>query len=228
MTYLIVDDEPLAHDVILAYAKEFDFLKLAHQCYNAIDAMEWLEKNPVDLIFLDINMPKITGISMLRVLKEQREVIISSAFEEFAVEGFELDVADYLLKPYSMDRFCSAVQRVRKKQINREAKSKKTEAFFVKADKKQHRLRFDGIEYVEGYGQYCKIRYRGEVILTLERLSHIENELPLNDFLRVHKSYIVAVSGIISISGNMIELENAKIPIGQSYRKAVKEALKLK
>jgi len=228
MTYLIVDDEPLSHDVILNYAKEFDFLELAHQCYNAIDAIEWLERNNVDLIFLDINMPKITGISMLKLLKEKPEVIISSAYEEYAVESFDLDVADYLLKPYSMDRFYSAIQRVKKKRLPPEKEEEKTEAFFIKGDKKHHQLRFDGIDYVEGYGQYCKIHYQGEVILTLERLSNIEEALPLNDFLRVHKSYIAAIPKIQAISGNMIELANTKIPIGQSYRKSVKEVLRLK
>ena len=210
MTYLIVDDEPLAHNVILKYAKEFDFLELAHQCYNSIDAMEWLEKNTVDLVFLDINMPKISGMAMLKLLKEKPEVIISSAYEEYAVESFALDVADYLLKPYSMERFYSAIQRVKKKQLISKNVEDKAEAFFIKGDKKHHQLRFDGIDYVEGYGQYCKIHYQGKVILTLERLSNIEKLLPLNGFLRVHKSYIVALPKIQSVIGNMIELEDKK------------------
>ncbi|MGB6035086.1 MAG: LytTR family DNA-binding domain-containing protein [Cryomorphaceae bacterium] len=226
MNYLIVDDEPLAHDVILSYAKEIDFLELAHQFYNAIDAMEWLEKNKVDLIILDINMPKITGLSLLKLLKEKPDVIISSAYEEYALESFDLDVADYLLKPYTMDRFYSAIQRVKKRRLAATTNEKKAEAFFIKGDKKHHQLRFDGIDYIKGYGQYCKIHYRGEVILTLDRLSNIEEALPVNDFLRVHKSYIASIPKIQSISGNMIELENAKIPIGQSYRKSVKEVLK--
>lgn len=228
MNYLIVDDEPLAHDIILNYAAAFDSLKLAHQCYNAIDAINWLEKNTADLVFLDVNMPKISGISMLKLLREKPQVIITSAHEEYAVESFELDVADYLLKPFSMDRFYSALQRVKKKQRPIEKESEKLEAFFIKGDKKHHQLRFDGIDYVEGYGQYCKIHYRGEVILTLERLSRIEEALPLQDFLRVHKSYIAAIPKIKAISGNMIELANTKIPIGQSYRKSVKEVLRLK
>ncbi|HKK40159.1 MAG TPA: LytTR family DNA-binding domain-containing protein [Cryomorphaceae bacterium] len=228
MTYLIVDDEPLAHDVVLSYAKEIDFLELAHQSYNAIDAIEWLEKHTVDLIILDIQMPKITGLSMLKLLKEKPDVIISSAYEEYALESFDLDVADYLLKPYTMERFYSAIQRVKKRRSATENKEEPAAAFFVKGDKKHHQLRFDEIEYVEGYGQYCKIHYRGEVILTLERLSKLEEALPVNDFLRVHKSYIAAIPKIQSISGNMIELENAKIPIGQSYRKSVKEVLRLK
>jgi len=227
MTYLIVDDEPLAHDVIKRYANEIGFLELAHQCYNAIDAMEWLRKNTVDLIILDIHMPKITGLSMLKLLKEKPDVIISSAYEEYALESFDLDVADYLLKPYSIDRFYSAIQRV-KKRIANNTDGNQAESFFIKGDKKHHQLRFEGIEYVEGYGQYCKIHYRGEVILTLERLTKIEEALPVNDFLRVHKSYIAAIPKIQSISGNMIELENMKIPIGQSYRKSVKEVLKLR
>lgn len=226
MTYLIVDDEPLAHDVILNYAAEFDFLELAGQCSSAVEAMEWLEKNRVDLIFLDINMPKITGISMLKLLKDKPQVIISSAHEAYAVESFDLDVADYLLKPYSIDRFYSAVQRVKKGRINTGSDSQAPESIFIKGDKKYHQLRFNGIDYVEGYGQYCKIHYQGKVILTLERLSKIEEALPVKDFLRVHKSYIVAIPKIKSISGNMIELENTKIPIGQSYRKSVKEVLR--
>jgi DNA-binding LytR/AlgR family response regulator len=227
MKYLIVDDEPLSHDVILNYAKAFDFLELAHQSYNAIDAMDWLEKNTTDLIFLDINMPKISGISMLKVLKNKPEVIISSAYEEYALESYELDVADYLLKPYSLDRFYSAIQRVKKKQFTKKKEDKKADTFFIKADKKHHQLGFDGVDYVEGYGQYCKIHYQGKVILTLERLSSIEELLPFDDFLRVHKSYIVSVSKIRSVSGNLIELANATVPIGQSYRKSFKELMKL-
>jgi DNA-binding LytR/AlgR family response regulator len=190
--------------------------------------MEWLEKNSVELVFLDINMPKISGMTMLKLLKEKPEVIISSANEEYAVESFSLDVADHLLKPYSMELFYSAIQRVKKKQLINKNVAVQAEAFFIKGDKKHHQLQFDGIEYVEGYGQYCKIHYQGKVILTLERLSNIEELLPLNGFLRVHKSYIVALPKIQSVVGNMIELMNTKIPIGQSYRKPVKEVLKLK
>lgn len=227
MNYLIVDDEPLSHDVIIKYADSFDFLELAHQSYNAVDALEWLEENAVDLIFLDINMPKISGLSMLKLLKHQPEVIIASAYEEYAVESFDLDVTDYLLKPFSFERFYSSIQRVRKKQVLDTQHEEKEVSFFIKGDKKHHQLRFDSIQLVEGYGQYCKVHCDGEVILTLERLTNIEALLPLNDFLRVHKSYIVSIPKIKSIEGNMIEIQGQKIPIGQSYRKAVKEVLKL-
>jgi two-component system response regulator LytT len=153
MKYLIVDDELPSQDVIINYARAFDFLELAYQSYNAIDATEWLEKNTTDLIFLDINMPKITGISMLKLLKNKPEVIISSAYEEYDLESYELDVADYLLKPYSLDRFYSAIQRVKKKQLTKKKEDEKANTFFIKADKKYHQLRFDEVDYVEGYGQ---------------------------------------------------------------------------
>jgi DNA-binding LytR/AlgR family response regulator len=228
MKYLVVDDEPLSHNIILNYAKAFDFLELAHQSYNVFDAMNWLGEHTVDLIFLDINMPKLTGMDMLKLMKQEPQVIISSAYEEYAVESYAFDVTDYLLKPYSMERFFSAIQRLKKKHIASHKEVEKTDTFFIKADKKHHQLRFDEIDFVEGYGQYCKIHYKGDVILTLERLSNIEESLPLNDFLRVHKSYIVSVSKIQSINGNTIELKNSKIPIGQSYRKSFKAFLKLK
>lgn len=228
MTYLIVDDEPLSHDVINKYADAFDFLELSHQCYNAVDAMEWLENNSVDLIFLDINMPKISGMSMLKMMKDKPEVIIASAYEEYAVESFDLDVTDYLLKPFSLDRFYSAVQRARKRHNVLPQSKKEAESFFIKGDKKHHQVRFDEIKLIEGYGQYCKVHTNKEMILTLERLANIEESLPVEEFMRVHKSYIVSVSKIQSIEGNMIEIDGHKIPIGQSYRKSVKEVLRLK
>ena len=228
MTYIIVDDEPLAHEVIIKYAESFDFLKLVHQSYHAVDAIEWLQSESTDLIFLDIQMPKISGMSMLQMLKERPAVIITSAFEEYAVESFNYDVVDYLLKPYSIDRFYSAIQRARKQQAFLRHGPKEETQIFIKGDKKHHQVNFLGISLVEGYGQYCKVYNEDEVILTLDRLANIEASLPLDDFLRVHKSYIVSISKIKSIEGNTITVNGQKIPIGQSYRKSVKEVLKLK
>lgn len=153
MKYLIIDDGPLSHNVIINYAMAFDFLELTHQSYKAIDTMEWLEKNTTALIFLGINMLKITGISMLKVLKNKPEVIISSAYEEYDLESYELNVAHYLLKTCSLDQFYSVTQRVKKKQLGKKKEYKKAGTFFIKAFKKPHQLRFDEVDYVEGYRQ---------------------------------------------------------------------------
>jgi len=225
---MIIDDEPLAHEVIIQYAESFDFLKLTRQSYDAIDALKWLESYSVDLIFLDIHMPKISGMDMLRLLKNKPEVVITSAYEEYAIESFGLDVADYLVKPFSLERFYSTVQRVRKRSVRQITNEQQNKTFFAKGDKKHHQLQFDQISLVEGYGQYCKIYHGQEVILTLDRLSNIEAQLPLDEFLRVHKSYIVSISKIVVVEGNRIELSDRKVPIGQSYRKSVKEILGLK
>jgi two-component system response regulator LytT len=135
MKYLIVDDELPSQDVIINYARAFDFLELAHQSYKAIDAMKWLKKNTTDLIFLDIKTLKITGISMLKLLNNKPEVIISSAYEEYDLESYELNVADYFLKPYSLDRFYSAIQRVKKNSSQRKKKRKKQTHFLLKLTK---------------------------------------------------------------------------------------------
>ncbi|WP_400074875.1 LytR/AlgR family response regulator transcription factor [Winogradskyella sp. R77965] len=223
---LIADDEPIARQILENYIKDIPYLDLVSSCKNAFEVMEVLQKQPVDILFLDINMPKLSGISLLKSLREKPEVIITTAYPEYAVEGFELSVTDYLLKPFSIERFLQAVMKV---QQNLDASNKETisnpieaeqTSIFVKSDKKIIKLNFDTIYYIEAYGNYIKI-FTENMVLTPQTLSDFIDKLP-NNFLRIHKSYAVNFNHLKLIDGNqIILLNNAKLPIGKSYRKAV-------
>jgi len=219
---IIVDDEPLAHDVILAYADAISDLVIVGRCYNASEAIRLLESEKPDLVFLDIQMPNISGINLLRSLETKPEVIITSAYEEYALEGFELSVTDYLLKPFRFDRFSKAVDKVRKHKQNNEE-----HFFFVKSDKKQVRIDIRQVQFIESYGNYVKIWIADRFILTSGILAEYEKDLAFG-FLRVHKSYLIQPEFIESIEGNTIYLRNKQqVPIGRKYRQEVKDKLGL-
>lgn len=226
---IAVDDEPLALEVIEDYIKKVPFLTLEKMFDNAIDAMEFLRNEKVDLMFLDIQMEELTGIQMLNILKPKPEVIFTTAYDQFALQGYELDVTDYLLKPISFERFVKAVDKVHEKLCKLHAGkaqpvevsifNPKTDYFFVKSGFKLHKVTFDEILYVEGQGDYLKIVTPRIRIMTLQTFKGVEDILPVSNFLRVHKSYIVAIDKIESIEGNMIRIADAHIPIGESYKK---------
>ncbi len=223
---LIADDEPIARQILENYIKDIPHLDLVSSCKNAFEVMEALQRQVVDVMFLDINMPKLSGISLLKSLRDKPEVIITTAYPEYAVEGFELSVTDYLLKPFSIERFLQAVIKV---QQNLDASTKENSAnsveieqtsIFVKSDKKIIKLNFDTIYYIEAYGNYIKI-FTENMVLTPQTLSDFIDKLP-NNFLRIHRSYAVNFNHLKLIDGNQIILHNnAKLPIGKSYRKAV-------
>lgn len=230
---LIVDDEPIARQIIESYIQELPNFELVGSCKNAFEVMEFLQNETVDILFLDINMPKLSGISLLKTLQQKPEVIITTAYSEYAVEGFELSVTDYLLKPFSIERFIQAVQKVQQKKISNPVKEiikevtvkeQEQEAVFVKSDKKLIKLNFDDIQYVEAYGNYVKI-FTDTMILTPHTLSDFLDKLPSN-FLRIHKSYVVNFSRLKLIDGNQFVLsKEIKLPIGKSYRKIVHERI---
>ena len=228
MNYIIVDDEPLAHRVIQSYAKELNMLKLKANCYDAIQAMEILNKHKIDLMFLDINMPKIKGLTFLKTLKNPPNVIITSAYEEYALEGYDLDVVDYLLKPFSLERFLKAINKVMEKSEQRPVivAEEDPKSIFVKGDKRHHQILLADIQYLEAYGNYSKIHVIKQTILTLENLSHLTERLPENSFIRIHKSYTVSKSKIDYIEGNIVNLNGQMLPIGQTYKMNLKDILR--
>ncbi|MDN3644013.1 LytTR family DNA-binding domain-containing protein [Lutimonas halocynthiae] len=224
MKYIIVDDEPLAHDVIESFCELLPHLSLEKHCYNAMEAMQYLNNNTVDFMFLDINMPKLTGFDFLRTLTNPPKIIVTTAYKEFALEGYELNVSDYILKPFSFDRLVKAINKAISevpKNVHTTIAPDSSEVpsrLFLKGDKKYHQIHLDDILYIEAYGNYSKVYLKDEMIVSHEKISHFEELLNASNFLRVHKSFIVAINKIKFIEGNRILINDHKIPIGQTYK----------
>ena len=230
LKFIIVDDEPLAHEIIEEFCSMIPHIQKVGNCYSAMEALQFLNKQKVDFMFLDINMPKLSGLDFLRTLSKPPKVIITSAYKEFALEGYELNVVDYLLKPIPFDRLVKAVNRVSEKQevVIHDSTSESTshnERFFVKGDKKHHQIQLDDLLYIEAYGNYTKLFLKNEMIVSHEKISHYETTLQNGNFLRVHKSFIVAIDKIKLIEGNRILIQDHKIPIGQTYKSTITKLL---
>lgn len=229
---IIIDDEPLAHKIIERFVADVGFVEIVGQCFYATDAYEILSTKEVDLIFLDIEMPKLKGLDFLKTLTVKPKVIVTTAYEEYALEGFELQVSDYLLKPYSFDRFLKAVNKVRSetKRLNTsEGKSQtpSSRKIFVKVDKRQIQIDTGEIQCLESYGNYVKIWLGSEMLLTPRTLSSFERELALGQFFKVHKSYIVQRKFVDFVEGNQITLHNKmRVPVGKSHRSMLKAWIK--
>lgn len=227
LKYIIIDDEPLAHEIIEEFCSMLPHLQLEKNCYNAIEAMQFLNENTVDFMFLDINMPKLRGLDFLKTLTKPPKTIITTAYKEHAVEGFELNVVDYILKPFSFDRLVKAVNKVSETQttktvIKEVSSSTDSETrFFVKGDKKHHQIDLIDLLYIEAYGNYTKLYLKDEMIVSHEKISHYEDLLNGSNFLRVHKSFMVAIDKIKFIEGNRIFVNDHKIPIGQTYKSSI-------
>ncbi len=224
--YVIIDDEPIAHRIIEKYCADLPHLEKKGNCYNAFEAMQLLNEQNVDLLFLDLNMPKLSGFDFLRTLSNPPKIIVTTAYAEFALESYDLDVADYLLKPFAFDRFVKAVNKALKKAtvqtaapVSPVANTKST--LFLKGDKKFHQIQWDHILFVEAYGHYTKVYLKDEMILSNQKISALEELLPSDQFLRVHKSFIVATDKIKFIEGNRLRIEEHEIPIGQTYKSLV-------
>ena len=221
---LIVDDEPLAQNVIQQYAKKIPQLSIEGTCNDALCAHEALQNKHVDLLFLDINMPKLSGISFLRNLKNAPLVIFTTAYSEYALEGFELDAIDYLKKPFSFDRFCKAVFKAEELlQLKRASHTEPTtetekDFLFIKSNKKTIKVKFSDICYIEGLGDYIQVHIENQKIITNLSMKKIISLLPQNKFYRIHKSYIISLGKIDLVEGNMVQIGKNKLPIGNSYR----------
>jgi len=231
---LIIDDEPLAHKVILQYAGDIPFLEIVGQCYKASEAYAPLEAGDADLIFLDINLPRLKGLDFLRTLERPPLVVVTSAYEEYALEGYELRVADYLLKPFSFERFLRAMSTVRSTLSKVPSKAadvianndKRSDYLFAKVDKRHLRIPFADITYLESYGNYVKIWTGTSFQLTHRTLTSFIEELPGN-FVRIHKSYQINKDHINYVEGAMMVMKNGQVlPVGKNFRKEVREWLR--
>ncbi|WP_064967876.1 LytR/AlgR family response regulator transcription factor [Tenacibaculum ovolyticum] len=226
LKYIIIDDEPLAHEIIEEFCSMLPHVQLQQNCYNAMEAMQFLNENTIDFMFLDINMPKLKGLDFLKTLSKPPKTIITTAYKEHALEGFELNVTDYILKPFSFDRLVKAVNKVSESQntktiIKEVANTVDSTRFFVKGDKKHHQINLKDLLYIEAYGNYTKLFLKDEMIVSHEKISHYEEILDASNFLRVHKSFIVAIDKIKFIEGNRILINVHKIPIGQTYKSSI-------
>lgn len=233
LTCLIVDDEPLARNLITDYVQKVPYLNLIQVCSSPMQAIEILRSQSVDLLFLDIQMPDITGISLLKALQIKPMVILTTAYSEYALEGYELDVVDYLLKPITFERFLRAVEKASQRKSAPVAVTPPTSStpvidpqqpfVFVKDGTKLVKIRWEDILYVEGLKDYVTIHTRQQKVVTLQRLKSLEEQLPSDKFIRVHHSFIVAVAAIDSIHKGEVQIGNALIPISDSYKKSFKD-----
>jgi DNA-binding LytR/AlgR family response regulator len=223
---LIIDDEPLARRVLERYTQDVPSLELVEKCNNALDAIEILKEQKIDLIFLDINMPKLTGLEFLRSLKHPPLVIITTAYAEFAIQGYELDVVDYLMKPFGMERFLKAIQKVQDLLKSREnympaktsGEPQEDQYIFVKSSKKTYRISLNDILYIEALGDYVKIYTTDRMIISYYSMKNLENLLSPKQFPRIHKSFIISLSKIDLIERNKVKLKDRYIPIGTNFK----------
>ncbi len=223
---LIIDDEPLAQRVIERFLEDLPFMEVVGRCNQAIDAISLLNEKEVDLIFLDINMPKLSGLDLLRTLKNPPLVIITTAYAEYAIQGFELNVVDYLMKPFSFERFLKAVQKAQEILLNRvsfptegsTAEMTEDHFIFIKSSKKTYRVNLDEIFYIEALGDYVKIFTTDKMIVSYQSLKNIEHLLPVKSFPRIHKSFIVSLAKVELIEGNQVKIRDQYIPIGSNFK----------
>jgi DNA-binding LytR/AlgR family response regulator len=231
-TCIIIDDEPLAIELIKDHLSKFSNFKVIGTCQNAIEGLEMLKSNPVDLMFLDIQMPTLTGIEFLKSLSNPPKVIFTTAYREYALESYELEVVDYLLKPISFDRFFKAINKflktdiaIQKPQLQPTKAEDSNTFIYVNANKKHHRINYDDILYAESLKDYIRIHTTATSITTKEKISDFEAKLPAY-FLRTHRSYIINTHKISAYTMHDIEIGSIEIPIGISYKQQVLEQLK--
>lgn len=234
---LIVDDEPLAIELLETHISLLEQLEVVGTCQNAVKALEVLQNQQVDLMFLDIQMPMLTGIEFLKSLKNPPKVIFTTAYRDYALQGYELDVVDYLLKPISFDRFFKAINKyfqltnavspsataVASPQAETASKS----YFYVKINKKHHKVLLNEISYIESIKDYVKIHLPDSELVAKEKISEIEAQLPAKQFLRIHRSFIVNLDYITAFTAQDVEIGELELPIGISYKKSVIDSLRV-
>ncbi|MCX2740083.1 LytR/AlgR family response regulator transcription factor [Pontibacter anaerobius] len=237
---MIVDDEPLALDVLETFIQRLDNLELVCRCNNAVEAYSCLQNEHIDLVFLDIQMPKLTGIDFLKSLAHPPKVIFTTAYRDYAVEGFELNVIDYLLKPIAFERFLKAVSKVTSPEPQAAATAPAAsppttaaaapqdykEAFiYLKADKKMVKVMLSGILYIESLKDYIRVKTETKEIISYQKISFLEEKLPPEKFLRIHRSFIVALDKIQAFSASAVDIGKTEIPIGRFYKNEVLQVL---
>ncbi len=229
ITCIIVDDEAIAREIIASHVAQIETIEVIAQCKNAIEAFNFISNNKVDLIFLDINMPEISGISFAKAINKDIKIIFTTAYRDYAVEGFDLQAVDYLLKPIAFERLLQAVNRyfeVASTTIDTTLTTTESNDFiFVRSDRRMLKVDFNAIIYVESYSDYIKIHLQDETITTRETITSIEAKLPKTQFLRIHRSYIVCIAKIQSFTNEHITVNRKALSISRSYKKEVLKRL---
>lgn len=222
---LIVDDEPIAREIIATHLNKIKGITVVASCNSAIEAFNVINSNHIDLIFLDINMPEISGISFAKSINKNIKIIFTTAYRDYAVEGFELKAVDYLLKPISFERLLKAVNTYFEvygvSNITKNKSLTANDFIFVRSDRRMIKIDFDAIVYVESYSDYIKIHLKNETVVTRETISNIEAKLPKQFFIRIHRSFIVSVSNITSYTNDTVIVNDKELTISRSYKKEV-------
>jgi len=222
---IVVDDEPASRDVLEKFILDCPTLNLVCSCKNAFEASEAINNEKIQLIFLDVNMPKLSGIHFYKSLINPPDVIFTTAYPEYAVEGFEVDAIDYLLKPFTFERFLKAVNKLQERLSQKEQKNDSS-TIILKADKKLYNIKIDDIYYLEALGDYVKVYYSNSSIIVHDTFQKMLDKLPKEQFIRVHKSFAIALNKLEIIEGNILKINNKSIPIGQTYRTNFMELIK--
>ena len=220
---MIVDDELTAREILLHHLKKIDNIEIVASCKNALEAFSILNSKTIELIFLDINMPDISGLSFAKAIGKSTKIIFTTAYREYAIQGFDLQAVDYLLKPISLERLIQAINKFQSEQTPTIVQ----DFLFVRSDRKMVKVNFNDILYIESLGDYLKIHTNKKLITIRETISNLEEQLPKQEFLRCHRSFIVAFSKITAYTNEQIEIEKQIIPISRSYRKVILETLNI-
>lgn len=228
---IIVDDEPVARDVLVKHLSQIKAVNVVAACKNAIEAFNIINEEKIDLIFLDINMPSVSGLSFARSINKDIKIIFTTAYREYAVDGFDLQAVDYLLKPVSFERLLQSVNKYLNEnaQVERTSSVKtdsiKNDHIFVRSERKMIKICFKEILFVESIGDYLKIHLNTKTVVTRETISGIEAKLPHQDFIRTHRSFIVSKDKIDSFTGEYIEIGRKQVPVSRNYKNEVMERL---
>ncbi|KIA98541.1 MULTISPECIES: LytTR family DNA-binding domain-containing protein [unclassified Flavobacterium] len=226
---VLIDDEPLAIKVLQNYFTNFTDFEITGTFVNALEALDFINNNSVDAVFLDINMPMMTGFELISLIENKTKVIITTAFREFAAESYDLEVLDYLVKPIPLPRFIKCINKITTEfnlKNNIKVENHRVEPhLFIKVDKKMIKINIDEILFVEGMKEYIKVVTLDKTYITHKSLTALSDELPADRFMRIHKSYLIAVNKVKSIEGNRIQIQSFTLPIGRNYSKDVKSKI---
>jgi DNA-binding LytR/AlgR family response regulator len=238
---IIVDDEPLARNVLVKYAEQIDQLEVVASCSNALEAFEYIQQGHIQLVFLDIKMPKLNGLELIESIKNPPLIVFTTAYRDFAVKAFELDAIDYLLKPISLTRFLKTISKVNKYLQGQQAElnggesetakgegitTSEQEFLYIKADRKVVKLDLGCIHYLESLNDKVIIHLTDREVVTTQRISYLAEKLPKQRFIRIHRSYIISLTHITAYNNIMVEVKSRELPIGRNYRSQALEALR--
>ncbi|MCX6233589.1 MAG: LytTR family DNA-binding domain-containing protein [Bacteroidetes bacterium] len=226
LSCIIVDDEPLSREVLEKYVSGTPQLLLSGSCSDAFEAMELIRDGRIDLVFLDINMPRLSGIGMVKAMEKSPLIIFTTAYPEYAIEGFELDVVDYLVKPFGYERFLKAVNKAFDRlSAKSDLKDAKNSYIVVKSDKKIYKIEYDALYYIQSAGDYLKLVTQEQVIIIHDTMKNMEHTLPEDPFIRIHKSFLINLKHVKYVEGNEVNIGKEKLPVGASYKEHLMKRL---